>query len=101
MSQANRLLALLFDELPHRTDEIVEKVYGPSMSLSRVGARIFELKQKGHDIIGWKDKENRTLYWYQLRPVKNPFHLRSQTPSPEKPVTQGVLFEKKLSTPWD
>lgn len=67
MSQSDRLYLLLADGLPHRTDEIVEVVYGPGCVLARVGARIHNLKQKGHQIIGWHDENNAALYWYQLK----------------------------------
>jgi len=66
MSQRNRLFDLLYDLKPHRTDEIVREVYGEGLSLSRVGARIYDLKELGYDIVGWKDRSNPTLYWYRL-----------------------------------
>lgn len=66
MSQTDRLLSFLEDHEPHRSDVIVREVYGPQCPLSRLSARIWDLKQKGHEIIGWKDK-NPVLYWYQLR----------------------------------
>jgi len=67
MSQKEKLFELLRDGEPHRTDEIVEKVYGDKrLSLSRVGARIHDLKIDGHNITGWKDENRPTLYWYQL-----------------------------------
>ncbi len=67
-SQSSKLFELLKDGLPHRTDEILEKVYGNNhCGLARVGARIWDLKNFGHNIIGWKDKNNRALYFYQLK----------------------------------
>ena len=70
MSQTDRLYNLLLDGRPHRTDEIVREVYGPGLSLSRVGARIWDIKKKyGVEICGWKDKKVPTLYWYQLKRV--------------------------------
>jgi hypothetical protein len=39
-SQTQRLYEPPLDGKSHRTDEIVEKVYGQGLSLSRVGARI-------------------------------------------------------------
>lgn len=72
MSQADKLLALLSDGLPHRTDEIAELVYGGShLGLSRIGARVYDLKKKRYDINGWKDKETPSLYWYQLTLAKS------------------------------
>ncbi len=68
MTQLSRLLELLKDGLPHRTDEILEKCYGNNhLGLARVGARIYDLKNVGYNIIGWKDKNNRALYFYQLK----------------------------------
>ena len=80
-SQKQRLLELLLDFQPHKTPEIVEKVYGnSSLSLSRVGARINDLcKDYGLEFVddrrfpngsvmhGHKDKDNPKIYWYQLK----------------------------------
>lgn len=66
MSQTKLLLNLLQEKQPVRTDMIVRKVYGEKLSLSRVGARIWDLKHKGHDIRGTKDPKIHSLYWYQL-----------------------------------
>ena len=66
MSQNAKILELLSDGKPHRTDEIMASVYGGShLGLARIGARIWELKKKGYEIKGWKDS-NPTLYYYQL-----------------------------------
>lgn len=66
-SQATKLLELLSDGKPHSTVEICEKVYGAQhLGLSRVGARIYDLRKRGHEIRGWKDKENPAIYWYWL-----------------------------------
>lgn len=66
-SQADRLYNLLSDFQPHRTDEIVEKVYGPGLSLSRVGARVYDVRHKRKlEIKGWHDPHNPKLYWYQI-----------------------------------
>ena len=70
MSQVERIHQLLLDGKPHRTDEIVEKVYGPGCALARVAARICDLKKKlppHWRIDGWKDDDEPTLYWYQLK----------------------------------
>ena len=67
LTQTERLYNLLSDGKPHRTDEIVNLVYGPGLSLARVGARIFDVKDKYKVIInGWHDKFNPALYWYQM-----------------------------------
>jgi len=68
MSQKQRLLELLSDGRPHRTDEICKKVYiidSTVPTLARVGARIWDLKKEGHNIAGWHDENNPKLYWYQ------------------------------------
>lgn len=67
MSQKQLLKELLSDGKPHRTDEIMDKVYGGShLGLARVGARIWDLKKDGCQITGWKDPDNPALYWYQM-----------------------------------
>ena len=68
-SQTEKLYDLMSDGEPHRTDEIVRKVYGFGMSLARVGARIYDIKRKFNlNIIGWHDEKNHALYWYQITP---------------------------------
>lgn len=70
MSQAHRLWNLLSDGQPHRTDEILQEVYGNDHAgLARVGARIYDIQKKHPevDITGWHDKDNGKLYWYQMR----------------------------------
>lgn len=72
-TQASRLWELLSDGQPHRTDEILQKVYGGThLGIARVGARIYDLKKKrdGVEIRGWKDQFKKTLYWYQM--IKKP-----------------------------
>jgi hypothetical protein len=45
MTQAERLYDLLKDGHPHRTDEILLKVYGSSHNgITRIGARIVETR---------------------------------------------------------
>lgn len=66
-SQTERLWLLLCDGNPHRTDEILLRVYGSEHAgIARIGARIADVKKK-HDveIRGYKDKQNPSLYWYQ------------------------------------
>jgi hypothetical protein len=67
-SQAELLYKLLADGLAHRTDQIQALVYGGNhLGLARVGARIWDIKKKHNvEIKGWKDKENPSLYWYQI-----------------------------------
>ena len=67
MSQSTRLLKLLLDGNPHSTVEIMHSVYGGEhLGLSRVGARIYDLREKGYSIRGWKDRLKPTVYWYCL-----------------------------------
>ncbi|HBX15872.1 MAG: hypothetical protein UV20_C0009G0052 [Candidatus Magasanikbacteria bacterium GW2011_GWA2_42_32] len=79
ISQTQRLYELLSDGEPHRTDEIVNRIYGPGLSLSRVGARIWDIKKRFDvEVEGWTDENNRTLYWYQMprRPQRMDFTIR-------------------------
>lgn len=70
MSQSSRLFLLLSDGEPHSTIEIIEQVYGGShLGLARVGARVYDLRREGYEIEGWKDKENPSIYWYQMKLV--------------------------------
>ncbi len=68
MTQTDTIYNILIDGQPHRTDEIVRRVYkqlGPS--LARVGARIYDIKKKYTvEIVGWHDKKIPTLYWYMM-----------------------------------
>jgi len=68
MSQTERLFKLLKDGYPHRTDQICAIVYGSShLGLARIGARIWDIKQKYNvEISGKRDSDNPALYWYQL-----------------------------------
>jgi len=53
MTQTARLLQLLKDHKPHRTDEILREVYGSEhLGIARIGARINDLKKLGHDNVG-------------------------------------------------
>lgn len=73
MSQINSILEILSDWQPHSSFELVERAYGShGPSLARLGARIWDLKQKGYEIIGWRDPENPKKYWYQLRSLPGP-----------------------------
>ncbi len=68
MSQLDKLYDLLYDGLPHRTDEIMKVVYGADhLGLARVGARIYDLKKRMNVMIrSWPDPEHKSLTWYQL-----------------------------------
>ena len=77
-SQRTKVLNVLLDYLPHSTYEITEKVFGTvdvtKIGQWRLGARIADLKEDGHTIIGeWgKDSRERRVYYYQLiEPVKD------------------------------
>lgn len=91
-SQTEKLYELLSDGLPHRTDEIMEKVYGSDhLGLARCGARIYDLKKKyGVEITGRKDTVNPSLYWYQMIVQNSPLTIIQQetqkmlTQSPQK-----------------
>ena len=73
MTQAARLLQLLKDFRPHRTDEILREVYGSEhLGIARIGARIADLKKLGHHIIGYHDPQNQKLYFYKLIPPQVP-----------------------------
>jgi len=67
-SQVERLHDLMSDGEPHRTDEIMAKVYGSDhLGIARIGARIHDLKEKYDvSVSSWKDKRIRSLWWYQL-----------------------------------
>lgn len=69
MSQTNEIYALL-TKGPVRTDEIVNKVYGPQLNLARVSARIYDVKKQYGipKIHSWPDDQNKKLWWYSLRP---------------------------------
>ena len=68
-SQTELLYDLLKDGRPHRTDQIQNLVYGNAhLGLARVGARIWDIKRKYNiEIDSWHDKQNKTLWWYQIR----------------------------------
>jgi len=50
-SQTERILEILSDGQPHPTTEIVRKAYNVrNQSICRLGARIYDLRQRGLDI---------------------------------------------------
>jgi hypothetical protein len=67
MSQASRLYQLLSDHQWHSTPEILERVYGGShLGIARIGARIHDLRSKGHDIEGKRHPDNPAIFLYRL-----------------------------------
>jgi hypothetical protein len=84
-SQKKKLFKLLSDGLPHNVDEIIRVVYpneGRMKTPARVGARVHDIKADGHEINGWKDSKNQSIYWYQMTVQKEPkqeplFRVRS------------------------
>lgn len=73
MSQLKRILEILSDWQPHSSFELVERAYGShGPSLARLGARIWDLKQKGCEIAGWRDPDDPKKYWYQLKGLPVP-----------------------------
>jgi hypothetical protein len=75
-SQAERLYDLLSDGLPHRTDEIQEKVYGRNhLGVARISGRIGDLRRGNwvgkkccHIPKAKEDKLIPSLAWYQMLP---------------------------------
>src|ERR1035438_863416 len=86
-SQTDRLYTLLSDGKPHRTDEIVQKIYSGG-ALARLGGRINDLANgkwsgkfkcefvdavgnplgvKKGEFKGWRDSQNGKLYWYRMK----------------------------------
>jgi len=68
MSQTEKLYNFLKSGEPVRTDFILREVYGGDhLGLARVGARVWDIKKKYKvKIKGWKDKNKKSLYWYQI-----------------------------------
>lgn len=99
MSQTEKLRRLLSDGQPHRTDKIVEYVYGPGLSLSRVAARIHDLRKRlppGKDIIGWRDKDNPALYWYRIMDVADAPATVANPPVTTDACGDGELFTRRF-----
>ena len=105
MSQSSEILEILLDEKAHRVDEIIEKVYKMEKpSVARVGARIFELKEKhGFEIKSWPDPKNRKLWYYQLSPAPRvdsrqdtltPSQGPVEPPSPGRGMLNDELFPR-------
>jgi len=78
MSQIKRILEILLDKKPHSSFELVKRAYGShGPSLARLGARIWDIKQKGYEIIGWHDPDDPKKYWYQLIAAKQAYKAES------------------------
>ena len=66
-SQAERIRQVLSDGQAHSTVEILQRVYGPSHSgIARIASRITDLRAEGFTITSWKDKQNPTIWFYQM-----------------------------------
>jgi hypothetical protein len=90
-SQTERLYELLKDGAAHRTDEIVDKIYGHELSLARVGARVWDVKKRyGVKIDGHHDLENPKLYWYCMRKVQVPVMPPAFKTAPVAPPEQNL-----------
>ena len=67
LSQSQRILLLLQDGAIHDVPQILRKCYGMyTASSARVGARIYDLKEQGHDIKSYHIKGS--TWAYQLIP---------------------------------
>ena len=69
MSQTDAVIAILSDLAPHRSDELVRRVYGEGCVLARLAARVHNAKRKvgpKWTIRSWKAPENPKLHFYQL-----------------------------------
>jgi hypothetical protein len=73
MTQTERLYDLLSDYEPHSTPQILREVYGGAhLGIARISARIYDLSRgkwsgkRRLKINSWRDRENPTVFWYQL-----------------------------------
>lgn len=68
MSQLDRLYDCLYDGLPHRSDALLNDVYGSEhLGLARLAARVYDLKKRMNvQIKSWADPEHPSLTYYQL-----------------------------------
>lgn len=90
-SQADKILELLQDLKPHRGDEIMEYAYGKAnLGWAKPTARISELRKAGHNVkcLG-RDKQIKTLSWYQLLPKEEKLYTIKDT---------GLTLEVKTYT---
>jgi hypothetical protein len=94
-SQMEQIYDLLRSGRPVRTDEIMREVYGNDhLGLARVGARVWDVKKKYKvEVKGWKDEQNPTLYWYQIKtPIVNSQNVNCK-PIVTKPGVPQPLFD--------
>lgn len=71
MTQTEKLIAVLSDLAPHRSDRLVDAVYGPGCALARLAARAHNAKAKlspNWTIRVYKAPENPKLHYYQIVP---------------------------------
>lgn len=67
ISQSERLRRLLSDGKPHSTPEIQQVVYGANhLGTARIASRVTDLRDQGFSITSWKDRENPTIWFYQM-----------------------------------
>jgi len=67
-SQRELLLKHLSDGLPHSTPDIQLHVYGGEhLGTANIKARIHELREEGHTIGSWRDKDVQSIWFYQLK----------------------------------
>lgn len=78
MSQTDDLYEILKDGKPHASFDLVRAIYHQnSPTIARLSARIYDISKR-YDvrIRSWRDKENETMWWYQIEKV-NDGHLFS------------------------
>lgn len=68
LSQCDLLQNLLRDGKPHRTDEILRRVYKiHSKGIARISARVYDLKKRrGASITSWPDPDEPKLFFYMM-----------------------------------
>jgi hypothetical protein len=94
MAQIDTLYNALIDGAPHRSDELVSRVYGleNGVFLARLGARIWDLKKKYRvEIKSYPDPENRKLWFYQIVKESEPMHEK-----PKHSIESRVELARKL-----
>lgn len=70
MSQASIMYELLSDCEKHRTDEILDKVYGLDFrGVARIASRVHEIRTKHSRVVNnFPDPEHPSLTFYQMEP---------------------------------
>ncbi|MCR2833465.1 hypothetical protein [Parerythrobacter lacustris] len=72
-SQAEKLRRLLADGAWHSTPEIQQVVYGGDhLGTARIASRVNDLRNKGCEISGRRDEDNRSIYWYRMSAKPKP-----------------------------